>query len=213
MKFLSKPFFISILFLMPIVSNANSCLNTFSEGGKPALHHAVISGNMKTVKTLVNNGFNINAKDRYGKTALIVAIINSRQEAVRFLIKNGADVNVTDKSGRTALLFAAIDGHIKFVKLLIKNGADIHAKDSLGATVLHGAVASRINKGVVNFLIAKGSDIHAIDKEGRSVLDWAIRGNQIDESSKHIDLLTEKGAKSNNRNATWVEFGDFAQTL
>ena len=84
-------------------------------------------------KLLLENGADVNAKNKFGETALMRA---KTAEQTKLLIDHGADVNAKDKYGRTALMFAADRGNIEQIKLLIDAGADVNAKDDNGKTAL-----------------------------------------------------------------------------
>lgn len=65
------------------------------------------NNNPEVVKTLINAGSDINAKDKYGDTALIRAVLfNRNSEVVKTLINAGADINAKNNEGKTALDFA-----------------------------------------------------------------------------------------------------------
>ena len=59
-------------------------------------------GDLETVKLLIENGADINAKDEDGYTVLMHASFNGYLEIVKYLIEKGANVN-EDKDGVTAL--------------------------------------------------------------------------------------------------------------
>jgi ankyrin repeat protein len=57
------------------------------------------------VKTLIDAGAGVNAKDEDGATALLWAAVEGHTETAKVLIDAGADVNTKDKEyGATALM-------------------------------------------------------------------------------------------------------------
>ena len=92
--------------------------------------------NIDKVKLLIDNGANINCKDRHGWTPIHIATITSDQmvDVMELLIFHGAEVNAKDDQLRTPLHFAARNVQPEAVKLLMKHGADPHAKDQNGQT-------------------------------------------------------------------------------
>ena len=106
------------------------------------LHEAFfgLSGehNLHLIRTLIENGADVNAKDDGGFTPLHMALEGfvAASEAGKILIDNGADVNAKADDGRTPLHIAADWGGFEEVKMLIDNGADVHAKTNEGLTPL-----------------------------------------------------------------------------
>ena len=101
------------------------------------LHEAArFSDNPEVIKTLVNLGADVNARDNLDNTPLHkAAMFNSNPEIVRTLVKLGANVNAQDRSNKTPLHEAAMLNRCsEVVKALIELGADIKIKDNLGNT-------------------------------------------------------------------------------
>ena len=84
------------------------------------LFSAIESRNLDEIRCLINNGVDINTKDKYGETALIHATDNADKKIVRLLIELGADINSQDDEGWTALIHAIFIKSIEIAKLLIK---------------------------------------------------------------------------------------------
>jgi ankyrin repeat protein len=96
-----------------------------NENGNTALMLAAYNGHTKIVQLLINNGANVNIKDKNNRTSLMFASSGPFAETVSLLIKNGAKTNEVDNvEGFTALMFAASEGNSDVVRVLLKNGAD-----------------------------------------------------------------------------------------
>ena len=67
------------------------------------LFEAALGGDLAQVKTFLEKGADVNAKDKAGMTVLMFAANGSNPEAVKLLIEKGADVNVKANYGATAL--------------------------------------------------------------------------------------------------------------
>lgn len=85
------------------------------------IHWAVKHGYQEVVKSLIEQGVDVNAKDSSGYTPLHWA---KDVEMARLLIGKNADINAKDNNGYTMLHWAAKQGYEEIVRLLIKNEAD-----------------------------------------------------------------------------------------
>ncbi|MDD5007115.1 MAG: ankyrin repeat domain-containing protein [Syntrophorhabdaceae bacterium] len=93
-----------------------------------------INNQANAVRTLIEKGANVNAKDSDGYTALLWAAYYGNTDVVRALIEKGADVNAQNKRKQTPLHLAADKGHTNTARLLVEKGADVNAKDTFGDT-------------------------------------------------------------------------------
>jgi len=94
----------------------------------PAWENAVKSGDIHTVRGLVDRGMDVNARDRYRQTALMLAAHAGYYEIVEALIALRADLNINAKFGLSALMLAIIAGHEDVAHLLAKSGAALCIK-------------------------------------------------------------------------------------
>lgn len=95
----------------------------------------------KLAQILINNGADINTKDKSGNTPLHYCIYYKNYKLMKLLVNNGADVNVHDNNGRTPLHLAIASNFVKgrheidnYCNFLISNGADREIKDKNGET-------------------------------------------------------------------------------
>jgi len=86
---------------------------------------AVPFGTPEMVKTLLDAGAEVNAKDSRGITPLAFAVASTRQDArvVRMLLEKGADISVVSEAGETALDWARKFGSRDVIAVLEKAGA------------------------------------------------------------------------------------------
>ena len=103
------------------------------------LIEAAKAGNYEIVKTLIEKGADVNAKDELEITALMWASAWGRTEVAKLLIKNNADVNAKDSNGWTALMKASVNNNFETSELLLEKGADVNARDNYGKTALDRA--------------------------------------------------------------------------
>ena len=94
------------------------------------LIEACLGGHLDNMKTLIQHGADINARDVDGLTLLHIASRYSKQEIVEFLLKlNQISVNATNKNHTTSSMFTCFDGgRVDNMRTLIYFGADIHIK-------------------------------------------------------------------------------------
>jgi ankyrin repeat protein len=117
---------IQYLLTLPNI-NINSVDN--KKFGFPPLSHAVQMHELGIMRTLIDNGANVNEPSTNDKnpfnTPLMIAAWGGRLESVRLLVENGACVNQQDKgNGFTPLIKAVFKGNIDIVKYLLEQGAD-----------------------------------------------------------------------------------------
>src|SRR4029077_8849458 len=95
-----------------------------------ALAEAARKGDAAVVKTLLDEGVDVNTKYRYGATALAYACDRGHLDVVKLLLDRGAEVNLKDTFyGATPLTWASSPAmgrtpqHAEIVGLLLKRGA------------------------------------------------------------------------------------------
>lgn len=120
---------------------------------------ATKQGDLEKVRSLLEEGADINARDRYGQTALMNAAHGGQVELVRLLIEKGADLNVSAKYNLSALMLALIARQTEAAQLLIEAGADIHIR---GSQSFHGRSALSLAEAaghseIVTLLKQKGA--------------------------------------------------------
>ena len=135
----------------------------------------------KAAELLLDNGADVDVRDRYGKTPLQYcsdvrcgkfflkygADINiglpSNPEVLKLFIANVADINERNSEGET-LLFRCI--YRETAELLIRNGADVKIRNFKGETPLFGCH----NDDTVEFMIRSGADVNAKNLKGETAL-------------------------------------------
>ena len=98
------------------------------------LHDAASRNDYEAAAVLLNQGADVNAKDKYGETPLHSAASNNAREIAEFLLKQGADVNAKGNYGNTPLHWAASNNAAETAEVLLKRGADANAKNDTGIT-------------------------------------------------------------------------------
>jgi len=104
------------------------------------LHKAAHKGDLDTLIRLIDDGADVNARDKYGCSLLMVASLQGHADVARYLLDHGADLHAVDHLGKSAIHQAAIRGP-EIVRLLLGFGADVNSSDISGYTPLHLAAA------------------------------------------------------------------------
>jgi hypothetical protein len=92
------------------------------------LYYASLAGLGHTVKLLLENGADVNARGGLYGTALQAASHEGHDQVVQRLLENGADANAEGGFYGTALQAASYRGHDQVVQRLLENGADVNAE-------------------------------------------------------------------------------------
>jgi ankyrin repeat protein len=94
----------------------------------------------------------------------------------------------------------APNGWLPAVKYLVDElGADVNVRDAGGYNAIHHA-ASRGDNDMIKFLVEKGGDVMVVSRAGQTTVDLANGpGQRISPIPATIELLTNLGAKNNNR--------------
>ncbi|MDR2781107.1 MAG: ankyrin repeat domain-containing protein [Holosporaceae bacterium] len=96
------------------------------------LFNAALKGYAEMAKSLIQNGANVRAQDKYGQTPLHYAAGSGNNDIANLLIQRGASMEVRDKYGQTPLFKAVINRKQETARLLIQNGANVKAQDNTG---------------------------------------------------------------------------------
>lgn len=157
---------------------------------------AVLAGNEKELKALIDAGADVNKiDDTYGCTALHLAAREGRLEIVKMLRKAGARIYAENKN-KEPLVFAAVcSGSTNVLKFLLDEGATTKSRNSDGETLLHHAILCR-QVDMTRCLIRLGLDVDAADKKGLSPLHAAASVGD----GPAIEDLAKAGANVNAMN-------------
>lgn len=97
-------------------------------------------GRLEEVRSLCQDGQDVDAVDRKGKTGLMYAASRNHLEIMRCLLDHGADPDKANRNGTTPLMFAKTaafaSGDCRGMKLLVDAGANPRAVDNHGLTAL-----------------------------------------------------------------------------
>ena len=95
-------------------------LNVRTNSGDTLLIHAIKTGSLPLVETLIAGGAGVSVRNRTGDTPLHSTALGGYKDVVELLIASGADVNAKDRRGNTPLNLARQRGHTEIIDILTK---------------------------------------------------------------------------------------------
>src|ERR1043165_3032263 len=156
---------------------------------KYSLHWLSIYGKTEEIKSLLEQGADVEEADNEGFRPLHWVSIYGKIEVAKILLKQGANIKATDSEGCTSLHLASLNDQIEVAKLLLKQGADIKATDNEKCTSLHLASLNGQIK-VAELPLKQSPDIKPTTDEGYTPLHLACMNGQ----TKAAELLLKQGA-------------------
>ena len=170
-NFSFKPDLIDLKLLNKLIYPSNSDIrNVYAYS---AMHLAVLTGNLKAVELLIDNGYDIDVLASMDKkstfefskvdnsTPLSLSVENNFYHITERLLKDGADINFQLDKGAMLLKKSILNENPKMLLLLIKYGADPESLPSFKSLFDFAiknhkfSMLESINKGVENFEIIK----------------------------------------------------------
>lgn len=131
------------------------------------------------VDYLLENGLEVDAKNRFKQTPLHLAAQAGHIKNVELLLGKQAEVDSEDNSKHTPIFLAAFRGHLDVFQLLLKNDANYFIRDVEKATILHVA-AYYGHLGIIQEILKQPIIIQLInaqDDDGKTPLHKAVCGN------------------------------------
>jgi ankyrin repeat protein len=163
-------------------------------GSSSTVVDAAMAGNREAVRTLLQNGADVNTALADGMTALHYAAIKNDADLARMLLFAGANPKATTRlGGYTPLLMASRGGNAAVMEVLLSAGP---GTDAANGTTVNGTTALMLASASgkvdsVKLLLEKGADVNAKERaRNETALMFAAASGRADV----IRLLTAKGA-------------------
>ena len=145
------------------------------------------------VRTLLEEGLDVNARHPDGSTALLWATYYDDTETAGLLISAGADVNAANDYGESPLSLGCQHKNAALVDTLLNAGANPHAVKPSGETILMTAARAG-SLEIINLLLARDPEVNAAEPAKRqTALMWAAAHKQ----HAVVDALIAAGADVN----------------
>ena len=155
---------------------------------------AAAADDAATVRELLRQGVDIEARDANGRTALLLATHANAIDAARVLIEAGADVNAKDDIADSPYLYAGAEGPLEILRMTLEHGADLASVNRYGGTALIPA-AHHGHVEIVRELLGTDIDIDHVNNPGwTALLEAVILGDGGPTHIEIVRLLLEAGA-------------------
>lgn len=154
---------------------------------------AAITGNLETIKRLVEKNPALVRCHYAYRTPLYFAVRENQVEVAAFLLERGIDpLGLAVNDGM--LDIARDRGYVEMQKMLEAKLASLHGASPKGESIA-AAIRERDLVKVQNLLDAAPELLHAGDKRGNQPIHWAVMTRQLE----MIDELLRRGADINAR--------------
>ena len=160
------------------------------------LVEAVREGDRETVRSLLDQGTDVNVSEGDGATALAWAVHRDDLETAQLLLRAGAQPDAANNYGVTPLSLACTNRNAVLVEKLLQAGANPNAAQWTGETPLMTCAFTGTAEGV-KALLAHGADVKARQTgQGQTALMWALAGGHWEIGRALIEQGADVQARS-----------------
>jgi len=148
----------------------------FPNSSLRSLASAAGKGNVTEVRSLVEQGAEVNAQGNGGATALFWAMREGSVSGFRALLELGADPNIVFEDGGTVMHWAVRNRNSAYLELALEHGGDPNLKaGQFDRTPIFEALGERRDR--LDMLLSAGADANAQSDLGTPAFVAARRGS------------------------------------
>ena len=142
----------SVVAVKSDISSGRDVNAKMEDDGSTPLHFAATKGYLQVMKILIDNGANVNAKNKNGLTPLHYAVdvnySSSRncEKVVKLLMDNGADISIKGNNGLTPLDLATINGYLDVMVIIKKATCKESDSACYSSNIIQGAFGIKFGK-------------------------------------------------------------------
>lgn len=144
--------------LRALLAEFKQFIDSQDQDGNTLLKIAVLNSQVNIVRTLLDEGADVNAPDSNGTICLHTAVDIGNKDVVRLLVEKGSYLNGRNDNYETPLAVSVTKENVAVVNILLDKHANVNITDSFGNSPLHVAVANG-NLQICTLLLEKGKDI------------------------------------------------------
>ena len=159
-----------------------------------SLMNSATEGDTVTIRWLMENGADIDAKTLENITPIMFAVANNKIDAVKVLLEYDPELNFLSIFGETPLIIAVKNQNLEIAELLIRDSADVNMADKSGVTPLHYASVYGYYY-LADMLLYYEAKIFLKSRDGITPLMAAVWAGYPDVA----DLLIQNGANPEDR--------------
>ncbi|MDE0151435.1 MAG: ankyrin repeat domain-containing protein [Bdellovibrionales bacterium] len=127
---------------------------------------------VEQLQSWIDEGHNIDEKNKEGLTPLIIAAKNKWHQTVLILLDNKADVSAVDKDGNTALHHTAYNNDLKTARIILSHQETAHQGEHTLREKLIESITKRFEPDYVK--------VNAYNKEHKTALMIAVQKGFLD---------------------------------
>ena len=146
--------------------------------------------NPDLVRTLLDHGADVNAKDVQGETPLVKAAHYGLFSTLHLLAEKGGRGQFDQDMAALVLNEAIVQNNMDAVRILLDQNISVNARyDKMTLLMI---AASRGNKAIVQMLLDKHADVNQTTREGATALSLAEKNGD----HEIVQMLRKAGAKT-----------------
>ncbi|MFB6907304.1 ankyrin repeat domain-containing protein [Streptomyces bacillaris] len=164
-----------------------------------ALDHALLTaartGDTDGVRTAIEGGARVDARDEELRTPLLLAALGDHVEAARLLVAAGADPDAQDRREDSPWLVTGVTGSVAMLEVLLPAGPDLTLRNRFGGVSLIPA-AERGHVAYVREVLRRTDiDVDHVNRLGwTALLEAVILGDGGRAHQEVVEALLAAGA-------------------